>query len=163
MAEPSIRPLLNSAEIGICAGFMAASEPWITLGRGLEACKQLLSDRERERYVAEVKGRIAGVIVLSMCGAFVGYVQTVCVAPEFRGCGIGSFLIRYAEDRTFRVSPNVFICVSSFNKKAQRFYERLGYEVVGEMRGYIVSGQSEILLRKTIGPIDNFKAKEDNP
>jgi len=32
-------------------------------------------------------------------------------------------------------------------------YERLGYEVVGELKDYIVPGHSEMLLRKTIGPL----------
>ena len=47
--------------------------------------------------------------------------------------------------------------VSSFNKKAQELYERLGYETVGELKDYIVPGHSEILLRRTIAPITEFK------
>jgi ribosomal protein S18 acetylase RimI-like enzyme len=50
-------------------------------------------------------------------------------------------------------TANVFMCVSSFNIEAKRLYIRLGYEVVGELRDYIVAGHSEILLRKTIGPL----------
>jgi ribosomal protein S18 acetylase RimI-like enzyme len=44
-------------------------------------------------------------------------------------------------------------CVSSFNHGARRLYERLGYHVVGELTDYIVEGYSEILLRKTRGPL----------
>ena len=65
----------------------------------------------------------------------------------------------FAEKRIFSETPNVFVCVSSFNKGAQRFYERLGYEVIGELRDYIISGHSEILLRKTIAPLTDFKKK----
>jgi ribosomal-protein-alanine N-acetyltransferase len=65
----------------------------------------------------------------------------------------------FAEERIFSETPNVFICVSSFNKFTQRFYERLGYEVVGELKDYIISGHSEILLRKTIAPFTEFKKK----
>jgi hypothetical protein len=35
--------------------------------------------------------------------------------------------------------------------------ERLGYKVVGELKGYVILGQSEILMRKTIGPLKGFK------
>ncbi len=36
-------------------------------------------------------------------------------------------------------------------------YERLGYAVVGELTDYIVSGHSELLLRKTIAPLNEFR------
>jgi ribosomal protein S18 acetylase RimI-like enzyme len=56
----------------------------------------------------------------------------------------------------------MFICVSSFNPRAQRFYRRLGYEVIGELKDYIVDGHSEILLRKSIGSLTAFR-KKTNP
>jgi ribosomal protein S18 acetylase RimI-like enzyme len=65
----------------------------------------------------------------------------------------------FAEKRILNVTPNVFICVSSFNPNAKRLYERLGYQVVGELKDYLVSGHSEILLRKTIAPLTEFKRK----
>jgi ribosomal protein S18 acetylase RimI-like enzyme len=51
----------------------------------------------------------------------------------------------------------VFLCVSSFNERAQKLYQRLGYERVGELPDYVVKGYSEILMRKTRGPIFDFK------
>jgi len=52
------------------------------------------------------------------------------------------------------------VCVSSFNPDAKRLYERRGYEVVGEMENFIVSGHSEIFLRKTIAPLAESKKKK---
>jgi ribosomal protein S18 acetylase RimI-like enzyme len=86
----------------------------------------------------------------------VGYIQTVCIDPARRGRGLGSKLVEFAEERILRVSPNVFMCVSSFNQGARRLYERLGYTVVGELTDYIVRGHSELLLRKTVGPLTGF-------
>jgi ribosomal protein S18 acetylase RimI-like enzyme len=63
----------------------------------------------------------------------------------------------YVEERILSETPNVFLSVSSFNKRAQKLYERRGYEVVGELKNYIVPGHSEILLRKTIAPLTEFK------
>jgi len=71
-------------------------------------------------------------------------------APQPR---LGRQLIAFAEERIFRESPNVFLCVSSFNSDARRLYERLGYELIGELRDYLVRGSSELLMRKTIGPL----------
>ena len=95
--------------------------------------------------------------MLNMKGAFVGYIQTVCVAPECRGRGIGTLLVRFAEERVFRDTPNVFLCVSSFNADARRLYERLGYALVGELTDYLVRGHAELLMRKTLGPLTGFK------
>ena len=91
--------------------------------------------------------------MISMQGAFVGYIQLLGVAPNFRGRGVGKALIEYAEQRIFRETPNVFICVSDFNQEAQAFYAKMGYQKVGELADFIIAGHAEILLRKTIGPI----------
>ena len=39
---------------------------------------------------------------------------------------------------------------------ATRLYERLGHKIVGEITDYIVRGHSEVLLRKTVGPLTGF-------
>lgn len=152
-----IRRLQGANEAHVCAQLMATSEPWITLRRSYDDSIVMLNDPVREVYVGIVDGEVVGFIILRMDGAFVGYIQTVAVAPQYRGRGIGTDLIKYAEERIFRETPNVFINASSFNPGAKRLYDRLGYEVVGELKDYIVSGHSEILLRKTIGPLAEFE------
>jgi ribosomal protein S18 acetylase RimI-like enzyme len=104
-----------------------------------------------------MKDEIVGFIVLIMSGALVGYIQTVGVMPEWRNKRIGSRLLEFAEDKIFGKAPNAFLCVSSFNKKAQELYKRLGYEVIGELKDYIVPGHFEILLRKSIAPLTEFR------
>lgn len=153
-ADLQIRALGSPEEAQLCAGMMANSEPWITLKRGYEESLALLQDPSREVYVASRGGRgpVLGFLILNMAGAFSGYVQTICVAPEERNRGIGSRLLHFAEERVFRESPNVFLCVSDFNPRARALYERLGYRLVGELTDYVVSGHSEYLMRKTIGP-----------
>lgn len=132
---------------------MASSEPWITLRRSYDEIRARLSRSDREVYAAFSGDTLLGFVAIVMTGAFVGYVQTIAVRADVRGGGIGSALLAFAEERIWRESPNVFICVSSFNPRARALYERLGYGVVGELPDYIVRGHSEILLRKTIGPI----------
>ena len=158
-----IRRLAGRAEAEACARMMAGSEPWITLGRSYEASLALLESPDREVYVAVADDVAAGFIVLNLHGAFVGYLQTVCVAAEARGQGIGTQLVRFAEERIFRESPNVFLCVSSFNAGARRLYERLGYVLVGELTDYIVRGHAELLYRKTIGPIGALPPRGTTP
>ncbi len=152
-----IRELGDAHEAHICAEMMVSTEPWITLGRTYDDALKIVSNPAKEVYVAVHEGTVAGFIILMMQGAFIGYIQTLCVGTEWRSRGIGSKLIAFAEERIFRETPNVFMCVSSFNTEAQRLYLRLGYEIVGELKDYIVAGYSEILLRKTIGPLSEFR------
>jgi ribosomal protein S18 acetylase RimI-like enzyme len=140
-----------------CAQLMATSEPWITLRRNEEESLAVIGDPLKEVYLAYIEDRPVGFVIINMNGVFIGYIQTVCMAPDQRGKGIGSQLIHFAETRILRHSPNVFLCVSSFNPEAKRLYERPGYQVVGELTDYLVSGYSEILMRKTIGPIKDFQ------
>jgi ribosomal protein S18 acetylase RimI-like enzyme len=149
----AIRPLETRAEAEACARMMAGTEPWITLRRDFDACLRVMLDETRERYVAYEGERLCGLLVLNLRGAFVGYIQSVCAAPESRGKGVGTALVAFAEERIFREHRNVFICVSDFNPGARRLYERLGYRLVGELTDYVVSGRSELLLRKTRGPL----------
>ena len=157
---PHIRRLAGQAEAEFCARLRASTEPWVTLKRDYESGLKAILDEERETYVAEVEGAVAGFLILNMHGGFVGYIQTVCVVQEYRSHGIGSRLVAFAEERIFRQSPNVFICVSSFNPQARQLYERLGYKLVGELTDYVIPGCSEIMLRKTIGPLSEFHPKE---
>jgi [ribosomal protein S18]-alanine N-acetyltransferase len=152
----SIGRLDSESDAETCASLMAASEPWLTLGRSYEACLAMIRDPTREAYVARTGTDVAGFLILCMTGAFVGYIQTICIAPGQRGRGLGSRLIEFAEQRILTESPNIFMCVSSFNPDARRLYERLGYRVVGELTDYLVPGHSEILLRKTTGPLNGF-------
>ena len=152
-----IKKLQQENKAHQCAQFMVESDPWKRLGRTYDGSMQMLLDPEREVYVATIDGEVAGVLVLWMKGALVGYIQTIGVFPKWQGQGIGSQLVQFAEERIFADSPNVFMCVSSFNEGAQKLYQRLGYEVVGEIKKYIVAEYSEILLRKTIAPLAQFK------
>ena len=157
--EPMVvRHLESDDEVRACALIMASSEPWVTLRRDYGASLEILRDPAREVYVAVRAGTsdVVGFLILIMRGAFVGYIQSIAVHERWRGRGLGSRLIAFAERRIFRESPNVFICASSFNERARALYDRLGYETVGELRDYVVRGHSEWLLRKSIAPLTDW-------
>lgn len=152
-----MRPLRNDAEARCCAGFITASEPWVTLGLTFDQALLRLTDPTREIRVATVQEQIVGVLILFLEGTFKGYIQTIAVHPDWRARGIGTQMIQFAEERIFRLSPNVFLCVSSFNLAAQRLYARLGYERVGELKDFVVRGHGELIMRKTRGPLQEFE------
>ncbi len=155
-APLSIRLLTGEDDAKWCARLMSTSEPWITLNRRYEQCLTSVCRPDREVHVAWENGERVGFLILCMAGAFVGYIQTICLTPDMRGRGLGTRIIAFAEERILRDSPNVFMCVSSFNDRAMKLYLRLGYVVVGTLADFIVAGHHEILLRKTSGPLSTF-------
>jgi ribosomal protein S18 acetylase RimI-like enzyme len=140
---------------------MSTSDPWIFFGRTFEQCLDRVTNPAGEVWVARKNGIARGFIILVLQGAFVGYIQVVCVAADARSSGVGSRLVAFAEERVFRQFPNVFLCVSSINPRARQLYERLGYSLVGELDDYLVRGYSEFLMRKTVGPLAEFRTEAE--
>ncbi len=155
-----IEPARDIADREACARMMSESEPWITLRRDFARCLTAVSDPARELYVARAGAEVAGFILLTMKGQFPGYITSVCVAATARSSGLGTQLVAFAERRIHRESPNVFLCVSSFNTGAKRLYERLGFEFVGTLKNFLVEGHDELLYRKSVGPWSTFRPVE---
>ena len=137
-------------DIETCAQMMATTEPWMTLKRTAEVLRPIVADLDKELHVVRDRTGIAGFVILDLRGLLNGYVQTLCVREDRRGTGLGAALLTAAELRILEQSANVFICVSSFNPRAQKFYAKMGYERIGVLRDLVVTGHDELLLRKTI-------------
>jgi len=142
-----------------CALLMSESEPWLTLKRDLKSCKEAMRGDHKEVYAMTDNSELVGFAVLQMTGTFKGYIQSILIRPGHRDKGWGSALLKFCEERIFQLSPNVFMCVSEFNTEAARLYHKLGYVKVGDLKDFVVKGQSELLLRKSIGPLSEFKLK----
>jgi ribosomal protein S18 acetylase RimI-like enzyme len=133
------------------AQLMASSEPWITLGRKLDTCRIICHNPEYVVFVAHEGESRYGFVLLHRRGV-VGspYLATIAVHPDWRSRGIGSRLIRFAEDYFRSHARHIFLCVSSFNHRARILYERLGYRQVGELPDYLIDGASEYLMHKRL-------------
>lgn len=148
MEEIAIAPATDEERLW-AAELMARSEPWITLRVSLEQCENACRDHEYLLYVAHRKGEPCGAIVLQRRGvAGSPYVKSIAVAAGYRGRGIGARLMDFAEDLFRSEAKHIFLCVSSFNRRARSFYERRGYSAVGVLKDYVIEGASEILMHK---------------
>ena len=143
--------LATSEEQDWTAQLMAGSEPWITLGTTVEQCLLVCRDPAYLTFVAHHNSFPCGSIILHPRGlAGSPYVKSVVVAEGHRNHGVGAQLIAFAENHFRNNSKHIFLCVSSFNLRAQSLYERLGYTRVGEFKDYIMEGASEILFYKRL-------------
>ena len=154
-----IRRVRALNETKTCVRRLLKSEPWVTLRFDYKTTLKALRDRKKETFLARVDGHVAGFVVWNISGPLRGYIHILCVWPEWQGRGIGKKLLAFAEAKILREGPNVFLCVSSFNKGAQRLYKGLGYRKVGDLKDYVVKGHSEFLMRKTVGPIMEYNAR----
>jgi len=157
-SEPFLPEITRDpGDLSACAVLMAATDPWITLGVGYDVCLKAFEGECKEVYIVRSAGEIAGFAVLQVCGTFSGYVQTICLGEKFRNRGLGTRLLEFCEKRTLEFSPNLFICVSSFNAGAIRLYKKFGFKLVGELENFVVDGFTELLLRKTVGQRVGYK------
>lgn len=152
-----VRPL-RAADIEACAAIMTGLSLWQRYGVSAATARETFVGAlcgTSHVQVAEDGGRVLGFVEYLTQGTFghSGYVWAVGVAVNAQGRGVGGRLMDAAETEIFEAGPNVFLLVNGANAGAQRFYERRGYRRVGTLPDYILPGVTEILYRKTRGPI----------
>ncbi|WP_037648662.1 ribosomal protein S18-alanine N-acetyltransferase [Streptomyces flavidovirens] len=105
--------------------------------------------RATRRYVvAEEAGRIVGYAGLAAAGGF-GDVQTIAVSKDQWGTGLGSRLLTdLLGHATAFECTEVLLEVRVDNTRAQKLYERFGFEPIGFRRGYYQPGNVDALVMR---------------
>lgn len=114
--------------------------------------------RHEQLHVARTAdGTCAGFIWIIPRGAFFvyPYIHIVAVCRPFRGRGIGTQLLHYAEQTVS--ADKLFLEVDSFNPRAKALYERLGYQTVGELPELFEHGVTGFLMMKSLGPREQLQ------
>ena len=130
----------------------SAAQFWSELARVPESRWYLVA---RE---AEIPGRpgpgerIVGYAGINVVGAEAD-IQTVAVAPDAQGRGIGSRLVQALADRARGQGVRLLhLEVRADNEPALVLYRRLGFEAVGRRRDYYGRGHDGILMTWRLGP-----------
>ena len=107
-----------------------------------------LAQAETRRYVvAEHAGRIVGYAGL-MCIDPIADVQTIAVAPEQEGKGIGSALLgELIRESRLRHAEDVLLEVRADNPRAQQLYLRFGFEQIHVRPRYYRDGVDALIMR----------------
>lgn len=145
----------DDESLRFCAEIMVKSDPWINLNMDFSYLLNSLKSPLLSTFVAMHDNKIIAFASIQMEGALSPYLSKIAVAENWRNKKIGTKLLKYVEEIVFNNNKNLFLCVSSFNVRAFQLYKKLGYEKIGEIQNYLVQGYSEILMRKTLGPITN--------
>jgi len=79
-------------------------------------------------FVAEAGGNVVGSIMAGYDGHR-GWIYSLAVLPEYRGPGIGSRLMRHAEERLKVLGcPKINLQIMQENEAVEVFYRKLGYQ-----------------------------------
>ena len=148
------RLFLAPLQPGDCAGLAAqivAMEPWSVMAYPAERLCAFLAtpDGGVSRYAIEIDGQKAGVISIRYPWLKGPYLELLALLPPFQGQGIGSQLLAWLESEAVsREARNLWVCASSFNARALRFYQLHGFRIAASLPGLVADGFEEILLRK---------------
>ena len=140
---------MTRTHIPACDDIVRSSEPWKTLRETVDFRNAI---RRKQAHVLTIADAIAGFVVFDPEPVFArgGYLRAIGVSPAIRGFGIGRALLAFAEQRTARKAPNLYLCVSSFNSDGRKFYRKCGYEQVGRIDGLARKGFAELIMRKKL-------------
>ena len=155
--DPSLRlSPLHAADCPSLAAAIVAMEPWSVMNYPAERLAEFLATQDGgvTRCVIEVGGEGAGVISVRYPWLKGPYLELLALLPPFQRRGIGGRLLdRFEGEAASRWARNLFVCASSFNENALRFYRSHGFQHAAVLPGLVAEGYDEILLRKLLPPI----------
>jgi diamine N-acetyltransferase len=143
---------LSIADAELLSSAFAISQPWLTLGVSASGLKNyfLREDANLYRYAVKVDEQLAGVICLRYPWLRGPYVELLGLIDTYRGQGIGTDILHWAEIEARHQTNNLWLLTSSFNQQALQFYQRHGFQQIGIMEGLVHPDYDEILLRKRL-------------
>jgi [ribosomal protein S18]-alanine N-acetyltransferase len=99
----------------------------------------------------EISGAILGFIVAETGSRGSGHIITIDVLPNARGVGVGSSLLRAAEERLRAANCHGVILETAVdNRSALSFYKRSQYHVVNTIPRYYSNGVDALVLKKDL-------------
>jgi ribosomal protein S18 acetylase RimI-like enzyme len=151
-AASTLSPLLPE-DCPSLAAAIVAMEPWSVMEYPADRLADFLAkpDGSVTRCLIEVGGETAGVISVRYPWLKGPYLELLALLTPFQRKGIGGMLLkRFESEAALREARNLFVCASSFNENALRFYRRHGFHDVAVLPGLVAEGYDEILLRKRL-------------
>jgi ribosomal-protein-alanine N-acetyltransferase len=112
------------------------------------------SNKERDKRLppsASADGAVAGFIIAEAGARAHGHIITIDVISTARRTGVGSLLLRAAEDRLISTEcRSVELETAVDNLSAIAFYKRHGYSVIRTFPHYYANGVDALVLEKTL-------------
>ena len=119
------------------------------------AMRRFAEARRARVVLAELRGEMVGFCIVHVEQGGVGYVVTLDVAPEMRRRGLARLLMDRGEEAVREAGCGVMVLhVFEGNEAAVRFYERVGYRLVGRDVGFYGGGLDAMVYRKVLESVE---------
>ena len=146
------RPYTADDFAGLYAIEELCFQPPLRFGRG--QMRQLVERRNAVTWIAEQGGPVCGFAIVEWMrepGGVVAYLQTIEVAPDWRGLGVGSELLRRVEGSARAAgAEEIWLHVDAGNAAAIRLYEANGYRIEGRRENYYPLGRAALICLKAL-------------
>lgn len=169
MDTPADRPAPFSAathDLGVCvlgplgddvetiAERIAALDPWASMGRPAASFVAYMTRPMAAtfRFAVRRDGRPVGFLSLRHPFMRGPYIETVALFPEAQRNGIGRAIVDWIGREVAGEASNIWLCVTEWNTAARAAYAAMGFVEVGPIADVALVGQTEIFLRKVLGP-----------
>jgi ribosomal protein S18 acetylase RimI-like enzyme len=108
--------------------------------------------RQGNLYIALIGEACVGFTYIIPKGAFHSfpYLHIIAIKEEYRAQGVGKALLDYTERIASEMADKLFLVVADYNPGAKRFYERNGYQQVGEISNLYRTGITEYIMAKDL-------------
>ncbi|MDO2935561.1 ribosomal protein S18-alanine N-acetyltransferase [Paeniglutamicibacter sulfureus] len=111
---------------------------------------ELEQTETRKYWVVQDAGKVVAYCGL-MCVLPLADVQTIAVAPEYEGRGIGTYLLRLMIDTAIeRSATDLLLEVRADNPRARGLYERHGFDAIHRRPRYYRDGVDAVIMRKVL-------------
>lgn len=143
---------LSTADAELLSTAFALSDPWLTLGVSASGLKNYLlrDDANLYRYTVHIDNNLAGIICLRYPWLRGPYIELLGLIEMYRGQGIGTQLLNWAETEARYQTNNLWLVTSAFNQQALQFYQRHGFQQTAIIDGLVHPDYDELLLRKRL-------------
>ena len=135
-----------------CVRLVVGQEPFRTYGYNKKSCQRIIKSIANAKLLIAKKGsHILGYAIYTTSFLIGYYLKQIVIDSQYHGLGVGKKLMKALEHETFKEKKALYLCVSDFNRTAQKFYRGQGYSKIGLIKDYFLKGVHEILLCKTKG------------
>ncbi|MFY9641500.1 MAG: GNAT family N-acetyltransferase [Rhodomicrobium sp.] len=147
-----LRPLSpeNAEKFGAA---LAAMPPWSVIGWPAELLTAAFRRQPPSvrRFELLSGGELAGIVTIQAPFLHGPYLQLLAILPDFQGLNLGLSVLQWMEQQArAEEARQLWLCVSSFNVRARKFYERFGFEEVAVLDKLASEASDEIFMRKRL-------------
>lgn len=141
-------------DVEAIAARLAGLDPWAAMGRPAESFVAYMTRPMAAtfRFALRLDGSPVGFLSLRYPFMRGPYIETIAVFPEAQRRGLARRIVDWIGREVEGEATNLWLCVTDWNAPARTAYAAMGFVEIGPIPDIAMVGQTEIFLRKALGP-----------